>query len=262
MKFALAIEKAWNRFYSKTIIPYLEKTYKAVDGEIIHYLFYPKKSSKVLVVILQAFHPAGARYNYVATLSGIQANRLYIKDDYDPYAGNFHLGHNGTFGQETDVHQLIRQTAEKCHAEKIIFVGSCKGGFSALNLGIEYPGSIFIIGAPVYLVGTKMQELEKYHKALVDVLGGEATPEKISALDQRLRDKIKNDPHIQSHHMYLHYSVNDLYYDKHVVYLLEDLKAVKMPLEIDQADYQGHDNMKWFFPDYLKKTISKVIAGE
>ena len=261
MKLGLMAEKTWNRFYSKTIVPRLEKTYIAEDGEVIHYLFYPKKNSRILVVILQAFHPAGARYNYIATLSNANANRLYIKDDFDPASGNFHLGHEGTFNQEADVHRLIRSVAEKCHAEKLIFVGSCKGGFCALNLGIEYPGSSIIVGAPIYLVGSKMMELKKWHKALADAIGAEPTPKRISALDQRLRDKIRNDPYKQTHRFYVHYSINDHYYDDGVVYLLEDLDAIHATLYRDQHDYQGHDNLKWFFPDYLKKSIAKEIDG-
>ena len=259
MKLGLAVEKAWNRFYSKTIVPRLEKTYTAEDGEVIHYLFYPKKNSKILIVILQAFHPAGARYNYIATLSDVKANRLYIKDDYDPASGNFHLGHKGTFSQEADVHAFIRQIAEKCHAEKLIFVGSCKGGFCALNFGIEFPGSSMIVGAPIYLVGSKMMELKKWHRALADVIGAEPTPEGIRALDDRLRDKIRNDPYKQTHRFYVHYSVNDHYYDDGVIYLLEDLENIHATLDRNQADYQGHDNLKWFFPDYLKKSIAKEI---
>ena len=261
MKLGLTIEKVWNRFYVKNIVPRREKTFEAEDGEKVHYLFYPKRDSRVLVVILQAFHPDGHRYNYVATLGGVKASRLYIKDDFVPYTGNYYLGREGRFNQEADVHALIQKIAEQCRAEKLIFVGSSKGGSCAVNFGIAYPNSSMIVAAPMYHTGTWMLETKKFNPALADVLGEPVTPEKIAMLDRRLPDKVRADPYGKTQRAFIHCSLRDKTYQKHVIDMMADMKRAGLTVEFDQGDYEGHENLKWYFPDYLKKTISKEIAG-
>ena len=152
VKWKTTLERAWNKFYVTRIAPLREKSFPIESPDVIHYLFFPKKKSKVLVVVLQAFHPEGARYNYVSTLQGINASRLYIKDDFTPHTGSFYLGRNGTYNIEAGVHRLIRQIAEQCQAEKLIFVGSSKGGAAAVNFGIAYPGAAMIVAASLIVV--------------------------------------------------------------------------------------------------------------
>ena len=259
MKLGLTIEKLWNRFYVRYIVPHLEKTYRAEDGEELHYLLYRKPESRVLVVVLQAFHPDGHRYNYLATLTGIKANRLYIKDDFAPYTGNFYLGREGRFNQEADVHTLIQKIAEQCQAEKLIFVGSSKGGSAAVNFGIEYPGSSMIVAAPMYHTGSWMWDTKKFNPALTDVLGGSITAEKIAMLDRRLPDKVKADPYAKSQKLFIHCSLKDKTYENHVIDMLADMKEAGVSIVFDQGDYEGHENLKWYFPDFLKETIKKEI---
>lgn len=261
MKLGLIFEKAWNRFYSKHVIPRLEKSFLAEDGETLHYLFYPERDSKVLIVVLQAFHPDGPRYNYVATLSGVKANRLYIKDDFVPYTGNFYLGRSGNYNIEADVHALIRRTAEACGAEKLIFVGSSKGGGCAVNFGSAYPGSAIIVAAPMYHSGTYMFETKKFNPALADVLGEPVTQEKIAALDKRLADKIRLDPYGATQRAYLHCSRKDKTYTKHLIDLMDDMKQAGITIDLDEGDYEGHENLKWYFPAYLKASVAKEIEG-
>ena len=262
VRFSLMIEKAWNKFYVTRIAPLREKSFPIESPDVIHYLYFPKKKSKALVVILQAFHPEGTRYNYVSTLQGINASRLYIKDDFTPNTGSFYLGRNGTYNIEAGVHRLIQQTAEQCHAEKLIFVGSSKGGAAAVNFGISYPGAAMIVAAPMYHMGTYMFETKKFNKALEDAVGAPVTPEKISELDDRTPAKVRSDSFGNTQRAYIHISVNDKTYQKHVLDMIADMERAGIQIILDKDDYEGHENLKYYFPDFLKQSMAKELAQE
>ena len=257
----LIIEKLWNRFYVRFIVPTKEKSFRIDENDVIHYLFYPKKDSKTLVVILQAFHPDGPRYNYVATLQNIKANRLYIKDDFMEYTGDFYLGRKGQYNIEAGTYRLINQVKEQCGAEKLIFVGSSKGGSCAVNFGISYPGSAMIVAAPMYHVGTYMFETKKFNPALEDVFGGPITPEKIAQLDDRLPEKVRTCPFGSTQRAYIHCSTGDKTFKKHVVDMMADMEKAGVKVVLDKADYEGHETLKYYFPAFLKKCMAEELEG-
>lgn len=261
MKIANTLERAWNKFYVTRIAPLREKSFPIEGRDVIHYLFYPRKKSRTLVVILQAYHPEGTRYNYVSTLQGINASRLYIKDDFTPRTGSFYLGRNGTFSIEAGVHRLIRQTADQCKAEKMIFVGSSKGGAAAVNFGVEYPGAAMIVAAPMYYLGTYMLKTTKFNPALEDAVGPPVTEEKIAALNDRIPAKIRADRFAATQRAYIHCSVNDNTYQRHVKGMMADMEKAGMEIVPDIADYEGHETLKYYFPDFLKQSMAKELKG-
>lgn len=256
----LTLERAWNRIYVSRIAPLLEKTWTASDGEAIHYLFYPKRRSKKLVVVLQAYHPAGNRYNYISTLQGIKASRLYIKDDFIPRTGDFYLGRSGSFSIEADVHALIRQIMRQCGADQLIFVGSSKGGFAAVNFGIEYPGAAIITAAPMYYLGKYTFETKKFNPALEDIMGAPITEEKIARLNERLPAKVRADSFGNTQRLYIHCSVNEQMYPDHVKDMIEDMRKAGLSVTFDQGSYQEHEDLKYYFPDFLKRSIAKELS--
>ncbi len=166
-------ERILNRIYTAWIVPLREKKYYGdVQKEPLKYLFFPKKSS-ILVVGFQAFHDTEARYNYVSTLRGCPVSRLYIKDDSaSDGRGSYYLGRHGTYSVETLCAELIDRCAKACGATKLVFIGSSKGGYGALNFGIRYPGSDMIIAAPQYYLGNYLNS-GRNRSALVDILGRE-----------------------------------------------------------------------------------------
>ena len=261
MKWKTTLERAWNKFYVTRIAPLREKSFPIESPDVIHYLFFPKKKSKALVVVLQAFHPEGARYNYVSTLQGINANRLYIKDDFTPHTGSFYLGRNGTYNIEAGVHRLIRQIAEQCQAEKLIFVGSSKGGAAAVNFGIAYPGAAMIVAAPMYHLGTYMYETKKFNPALEDAVGAPVTEEKIIVLNDRVPAKVRADTFGKTQRAYIHCSVNDKTFQKHVTDMMADMEKAGLQIVLDKADYEGHETLKYYFPDFLKQSMAKELKG-
>ena len=256
------IGRAWNKLYVIYITPRLEKTFTSAQGDAIHYLFYPKRRCKTLAVILQAYDPAGPRYNYVTTLKDIPANRLYIKDDFYRPAGDFYLGKNGTFSVEAGVRQLIDKTVQSIGNKeevRLIFIGSSKGGYAAVNFGVAYPNSTMIVAAPMYYLGTYMHKSDHFSPALEEILGGPATEEKIARMDERLPSKIKANQEGKTQRAYIHCSKNDSNYP-FVMNMAEDMRAAGMDVVFDLADYEGHENLKLTFPKYLADTLQKELA--
>lgn len=114
-------------------------------------MFFPCYKSRILVIGFQACNDAGPRYNYVKTLKSCKVNRLFIKDDLGPrHLGDYYLGENGTFSVENDVFELINNFISKLKPQSIVFIGSSKGGYAALNFGICFPSSNIIIASPQY----------------------------------------------------------------------------------------------------------------
>ena len=250
-------QRILNRLYGKLIIPKIEKTATFGDTDI-HYLLY-KKPSKTLIIGFQALPvlPNDFRYNYVSTLSGTKASKLYIQDDFAPH-GNYYLGGNGTFETEKHVLALIRSTIEKCKAEKLIFIGSSKGGYCAVNFGIEFPNSCMVVGAPQYYVGDFMTEVKKFGSTIETVVGSPKTEQKIQKLNTRLRGKIEADEYADTQTVYMHCSVNDKTYEKHVSDMIRDMEHAGIRVVFDKSEYEGHDDLKYHFPTYLKETIKKI----
>ena len=61
---------------------------------------------------------------------------------------------------------------------------------------------------------------------------------------------------------YIHCSVNDKTFQKHVTDMLSDMEAAGIQITLDKADYQGHETLKYHFPDFLKKSMAQELARD
>ena len=255
------IDRAFNKLYVIYITPRLEKTFTSAQGDKIHYLFYPKRRCKTLAVIFQAYDPAGPRYNYITTLKGIPASRLYIKDDFLQPTGDFYLGKNGTYSVEAGVHQLIEKTIQSIGAGedvRLIFIGSSKGGYAAVNFGIAYPNSTMIVAAPMYYLGTYLHKGAHFNPALEDIVGAPVTEDKIQKLNERLPGKVKANPSGKTQRAYIHCGEKDSNY-AFVRNMEADMRDTGMEVAFDIGNYDVHENLKLTFPKYLTETLEKEL---
>ncbi len=212
-----------------------------------------------MIIGFQAFSDKGARYNYVRTIRDFDANRLYIKDDFGKnHRGNYYLGCNGKFSVERSVYELIDKYIKKCNARKLIFIGSSKGGYAALNFGIHYKCSEMIIAAPQYYVGTYLNS-DKFMVNLEDIVGKNVTGDMIGQLDRRLKEKIKNDTMGGTQRVYIHYSDREHTYEEHVKDLLEDLSARGIQICENVGNYTEHTDLRYYFPEYLRQCLEEII---
>ncbi len=251
------LSRIWNRLYTTCAVPIKEKVFHN-NGVDLKYVFFRKRSD-VLVIGFQACNPAGARYNYFSTLRGFPVNRLYIKDDFaENHRGSYYLGCKGQDNVESAVIALIQTYIKLTNAKKLIFIGSSKGAYAGINFGIQFPDSIMIVGAPQYYLGNYLNS-ETHLPSLKDIVGDEITEAKIEKLNNRLKEKILSDPDAHTQKIFLHYSDREHTYKEHIEDLIEDLKQAEFSLDFDKKEYSMHEDLKLYYPDYLKRSLRSII---
>ena len=247
-----------NKIYSEFIQILKEKEFTSEKGQTLRYMFFPEKHSKILLVGFQACNDNGARYNYVRTVAGCQVNRLFIKDDFGVnLCGNYYLGCNGTYSVEEAVFELINKFRNQIELEKLIIIGSSKGGYAALNFGLRYKNTDIIVAAPQYYLADYLDS-DKFRGILDDILGEEVTTEKKVWLNMRLKTMIEHDQYKHSQRIFIHYSTQEHTYKEHVMDLLNELKCKDIPMQEDVGTYQVHSDLKYYFPNYIQTVINKI----
>lgn len=242
-----------------------ERVWKG-EGTRLKYMYFPVLANRpdaenILLVGFQGCHDKEARYNYVRTCGRFNIHRLFIKDDFAPNGrGSYYLGEHGQYNVERLVHQLIQAFIDRLSPKKVLFIGSSKGGYGAINCGIEFPEAVIIAGAPQYRLGTYLDKPVN-RPNLIDIIGA-YTPENIEALDRRLEEKIRENPLAGGQTCYLHYSNREHTYEKHIRDLLRDLKASGITVYEDIADYPEHSDVGKYYPAFLSETICDIITRE
>ena len=228
----------------------------------VKYMLKEDDEADTLIIVFSACTRKGlkARYNYVKTLDGIPSNRLYILDDYaKDHRGSYYMGENFQFNEEKATDALIKKTIAALKPKKLIFCGSSKGGYAALNFGLQYCGAYMVIGAPQYYLTSYLKDSENF--ATLEHILGKADKQKEETLEYRLRNKIYNNEKCSSQHIYVHYSNQEHTYQEHVVHMLEDMKKCNYQITNDVASYTNHGDLSYYFPDFLRNTIEKIVES-
>jgi len=239
-----------------------ERVYRG-ENTRLKYMYFPMDSreagaANLLLVGFQGCHDKEARYNYVRTCEQLNVHRLFIKDDFAPNGrGSYYVGEKGQYNVERLVHALVQDYIERLKPDRLVFMGSSKGGYGAINCGIEFENAVIIAGAPQYRLGTYLDKPVN-RPNLIDIIG-EYTPESIAALDVRLEHKIKSNAFAGTQTCCLHYSNVEHTYEKHIRALRSDLIASGMRFHEDVADYPEHGDVGKYYPAYLVKTVSEII---
>ena len=221
-------------------------------------MFFRCRKSDVLAIGFQACYDGGARYNYVRTIKECGINRLFIKDDFGPNrCGDYYLGCNGTYSVENAVFELIDRYIKLVKPKKIIFFGSSKGGYAAINFGLRYPDSKIIVAAPQYYLGTYLDNY-KWKGNLEEILGGSISADNKYQLDNRLKEKILSDKYSKTQTVYLHYSDQEHTYEEHIADLISDLNRVGIDVRENIEKYTIHGELKYYFPAYLSESIKHI----
>lgn len=235
-----------------------EKIYRS-EGHRLRYYFQPG-DSEWLIVSFSSFPGKWrrARYNYVRTLSGYRANRLFILDNFGARKkGSYYLGQNGDFFIERAVVGLIEETARKCGAKKRIFLGSSKGGTSAVYFGMKYGCDVIVAGAPQYYIGNYL--LFPKHLRYLRYIMGDASKESAERLNVIVPDAIRNVT--GPRRVYLHYSDREHTYAEHIADMIRDLRRQPgVTLFQDRCDYTDHGAVGKYFPAYIRKVLLRELS--
>lgn len=223
------------------------------------------RESDVLIIVFSSCTKVGvtAKYHYINTLKNISANKLYILDDKaSDKRGGYYIGSNNEFEDEIIVKKLIDKCILETDAKKIIYVGSSKGAYAALNFGLDRPNSIMIVGAPQYRLGTYLNNIEGDKATLKYIIGNQIKRQYIESLDYRLEMKIKNNIYNMTQKIYMHYSINEENYVEHIAPLINDLLSTKIFLKCDISEYDAHAEVGKYYPKFLIKVLNEVIDNE
>lgn len=242
-----------NRLQTMYAIRFHEHTWKYKDINLKHLLF-TAKNSDTLVVSFPACAENGARYNFMRSLSRFKCNKLFLLDNFASNGrGNYLIGP----GVEETVVDLINHIVQERGIKQLIFVGSSKGGYSALNFSFHFPNVKACIGAPPYFLGYRIKRAD-FLPNLVSIVGDPITDDALNKLNQRLRNKVLN-PIYKPEIIALHYSNKEHTYDNHVKFILEDLKTSGIQVVEDIADYPKHGEIAYYYPSFMEKTIEEWL---
>ena len=230
------------------------------DGYRLKYILEENNSEDLIIIFSSCTRPGiKARYNYNRTLKSVNANKLFILDDFgDDKRGVFYLGCNNDYKVQSIVKELIDDVIKRTSAKRITYVGSSKGGYAALNFGIDQNNSNIIIGAPQYYLGKYLNH-EANRNTLKYVIG-DIKSEKIKYLDEILYNKINNNK-TNNVKIYIHYSENEHTYSEHIKFLLNDLDKNNFNYECEKCDYENHSDVSIYFPKYLTKTLKNILES-
>ena len=234
------------------------REYTFTHGDVcLKHLFVPHRKSNTLIVVFSGMNPQRASYSYLNLLNGIPHNRLYILDDFgDPVLGCYYRGTNLQDQVEQAVDALLKHVVAEHGFDRLIFCGSSKGGYAALNFGLNYPDSTIITGAPQYYLGYYLTH--RRSPQLLQIIAGEQhTEDDIAAIDRHLSGKITKQANAFRGKIYLHYSTQEHTYPEHIQQLLADLKHNGYSVVEDIHDYPNHDDVATWFPPFLKRILSE-----
>lgn len=231
--------------------------------ENIKYMFEHCKDTDKLIVVFSACTRAGipARYNYVRTLKNINCNKLFILDDLgEDKRGSYYLGRYPEYNFEKAVEQLLNNIIKKYSIKEVVFCGSSKGGYAALNFGIKYNQSIgkgIIIGAPQFWLGQYLSA--PANETTLNGIKGEYKKEEVVLnLDNHLESKIKKYSDEKKQNIYIHFSENDHTYKEHIVDLCSLLENYGYKLLENREKYENHGDVSLYFPSFMIKTLNKI----
>ena len=215
--------------------------------------YFEKGNSDVLFVGFSGFPGKIQKplYNYVRTLKPVNANKLFILDNYGYNGcGSYYLGENGDWFMPEQIKELICETQEKYGIKKTVMFGSSKGGTSALYYGMMCSADVVIAAAPQYYIGDYLNT--DSHRSILESIIGSSAKKTKDDLNLLLPDAIhncKSKPHI-----IIHYSPCEHTYNEHIKPLTDDLKSNNFDVtEDNEYTYTEHNDVAKFFPNYLLK---------
>lgn len=250
------------------IIKSKEKVHNA--GRDLKYLLCEKEGADKLIISFPGFNTkTGAfRYRYVRTLKDVNAHRLFLLDEFGT-RGCYLIGKDRDFSIETTVMSLINTIVKKYNIkiENVILQGSSKGGWIALYYGIKYRFGHVIVGGPQTKMGDFLiyeveivpdEKIHFFSKVLVaDYIAGGHGKEDIEYLDSLLFNLLYDSPE-NFPEIYIHVGKGDFHFERHILPFTEELDKNHIKYHLDIEDYDEHNDLAFYYPDYLLRTLQHI----
>lgn len=137
----------------------------------LKYLFQKKPRTKTLAIVFSGFSEKPV-YNYVKTLRNLDADRLFLLDDF-AYRGSYYMYANGSNQPEQLVQTLINKIIGGGKYNYIITLGSSKGGTCAIYYGLEVGANDIYAGSCQYHIGSYVDSPE-HQRVFKSMMGDDA----------------------------------------------------------------------------------------
>lgn len=252
------VNKGLDLVRTKYLMRFKQKTYLG-NNYRINYLLDRNKKSKELIIVFSACTKIGqkARYNYIRTIDEFKCNKLFILDDFGfDGRGAYYLGKDNDFMIEQEVRDLINKISDEIKPEKEIYIGSSKGGYSALYFGLERKNSYIITGAPQYNLGDYLNLPN--HKNILEYIMGDCSKESIDKLNNLMKYKLELNKN-NNNYIYIHYSQEEETYDSDISPLLNEFSRSNMKVNHDKRSYKSHAELTLFFPEYIRTSVKSIL---
>lgn len=245
----------------------IKKLEKVFHGQKpIRYLFEESKSDelkdKLIIVFTAMAEPYRFVYNYLKTLEGIPANKLFILDDFGDQ-GSYYIGKNRDFSIDTSVSSLIDYILAKndIKSKNVISIGSSKGGYAAIYFGIKkYFGNI-IAGAPQSKLGDFLIS-QAPHKNIATYISGDSREYDRYYLNEILFNLVDKPSDNISPNFHITVGDKDHHYKNHVLPLRQVLDKNNYVLNLEVKEGITHSDLKVHFPNYLLNQLQKILNYE
>lgn len=217
---------------------------------------YIDKHSDTLLIVFSAFTGENRRYNYFSKFRNVNISQLYILDTWG-VLGSYYWYENGLMYPEQKVSKLIEYIKEKNRVNRIITAGTSKGGSAAIYFGLKHKASSIYSGACQYRVGTYLNRPE-HTEILNAMMGNIDKDEAIHVLDKKI-EKILRSIKDGRNNINLFYSTKELTYERQIAPLIQDLDELELPYTKTINDFQKHDDVGIFFPEYLITSLEGIL---
>lgn len=217
----------------------------------VKYLFQ-KNKSKTLAIIFSGFSEKPV-YNYVKTLKNWKVNKLFILDNF-AYRGSYYWYSNGSDEPLVLTQSLVNKFVNSGLYDKIITLGSSKGGTCAIYYGLTSGADEIYAAACQYHVGqyVNSEEHQKVFKSMMGENAGEKDQEILDSIMPELLAKKVNCKTL----IHLMYSKNEHTYNDHIADLVYDLDKFEIK-HIDKVEsFKEHGEVGKFFIPWIKQELN------
>lgn len=226
-----------------------EKTYKGK----VKYLFQ-KHKSKTLAIIFSGFSEKPV-YNYVKTLKNWKVDKLFILDDF-AYRGSYYWFSNGSKEPMVLIQSLVDQFSNSEKYDKVVALGSSKGGTCAIYYGLTAGMDEVYAAACQYHVGSYVNTAEdnriKVFKSMMGSDAGVAEQQILDAIMPKLFEE-KAGSRTQIHLMY---SKNEHTYIDHIKDMITDMDRHHINHDDRIETFQEHGEVGKFFIPWIKEELN------
>lgn len=216
----------------------------------VKYLFL-NNHSKTLAIIFSGFSEKPV-YNYIKTLKNWKVDKLFILDDF-AYRGSYYWYSNGSNEPMVLVQSLINQFANKERYERIVTLGSSKGGTCAIYYGLTSGADDVYAAACQYHVGQYVNS-EEHQKVFTSMMGESAGKNEQEILDGIMPALLEEKTNSRTL-IHLMYSKDEHTYGEHIADLVNDLDKNGIK-HIDRVEsFKEHGEVGKFFSPWIKQEL-------